>query len=74
MQTTVTCFTPYPFTPGEKIHITEGPRHGDWLVVAVDEKKMTLHCPISGREFCWDRFCALVETRTQEWPKDEQTT
>jgi hypothetical protein len=69
METNVTIFTPYPFVVGEKIQIAEGPRHGDWLVAGIDDKKITLRCPISGREFLWDRFCYLVEKREQEWPE-----
>lgn len=73
MQTSVTVFTPYPFTVGEKIHISQGPRHGDWTVAGFDEKKLTLRCPVSGKEFCWDRFCYMVEVRDQEWPESKGT-
>ncbi|MDD3813218.1 MAG: hypothetical protein PHZ02_01120 [Desulfocapsaceae bacterium] len=72
MLTPVTVFTPYPFTIGEKIHISEGTRHGDWIVANLDDKKITLRCPVSGKEFCWNRFCYLVDTREQEWPKGEK--
>lgn len=72
MLTPVTIFTPYPFTIGEKIHISEGPRHGDWIVAELDDRKVTLRCPISGKAFCWDRFCHLIETRDQEWPEGEK--
>jgi hypothetical protein len=68
MQTNVTVFTPYPFTIGEKIHISQGPRHGDWIVAGFDDKTLTLRCPVSGKEFRWERFCHRVETREQEWP------
>ena len=68
----VTLFTPYPFRPGQKIRITAGKRAGDWQVVAVGERKVTLRCPISGREFEWDQFCYLVEERNDEpWPAAE---
>ena len=71
MKTTVTVFQPYPFQPGEKIFIESGPRCGDWMVLACDEKKLTLQCPLSKREFSWDRFCFHVENREQEWPTTE---
>ena len=71
METNVTILTPYPFQPGEKIYIESGPRRGDWLVLACNEKKVTLQCPISKREFSWDRFCFHVEKRDQEWPMPE---
>jgi len=65
----VTVFHPYPLQVGQKINITSGPRRGDWLVIGVDERKMRLRCPVSGREVEWDRFCCLVEEREQEeWP------
>jgi len=67
----IPCFTPYPFEPGQKITITAGPRRGDWEVVAVTDRKLTLRCPVSGREFTWERFCYLVETRKMEWPQQE---
>ncbi len=68
MKTTVTVFQPYPFQPGEKIFIESGPRRGDWMVLACDEKKLTLQCPLSKKEFSWDRFCFHIENREQEWP------
>ena len=73
MLTSVTVFTPYPFTLGEKIHISHGSRHGDWLVAGLDDKKVTLRCPVSGKEFSWDRFCYTVETREQEWPEKRES-
>lgn len=66
---TVTMFSPYPFVAGEKITITSGPRAGDWQVVALSERSVKLRCPISGREFAWDRFCYQVEKKQDEpWP------
>ena len=66
----VTIFRPYPFRQGQKIRIEGGGRAGDWEIVAVGERKITLRCPISGREFEWDQFCYLVEERGDEpWPR-----
>lgn len=66
----VTLFTPYPFTVGQKIQITAGPRHGDWEVIEITDKKITLQCPVSGRQFSWDHFCYYAETReSQPWPR-----
>ncbi|MEW6429179.1 MAG: hypothetical protein AB1568_14210 [Thermodesulfobacteriota bacterium] len=62
----VAVFTPYPFRPGEKIRITAGPRRGDWEVFEVSDRKVGLRCPISGREFTWDRFCYLLEEKNIE--------
>jgi hypothetical protein len=67
----VAVFQQYPFEPGQKIHIADGPRKGDWEVVDADERSVTLRCPISGREFTWKRFCYLVEDREAEWPAGE---
>lgn len=69
MTSDVTIFRPYPFTLGQKIRITAGKRAGDWQVVAVGEHKVTLRCPVSGREFAWEQFCYLMEERKDEpWP------
>ena len=67
----VSIFKPYPFKEGQKIRIEGGKRQGDWQVVGISEAKVTLRCPISGRQFEWDRFCYLVEERSAEpWPLD----
>lgn len=69
---TVTVFRQYPFTPGQKIFIEDGPRHGDWEVIAVTDKTVTLRCPISKREFEWKRFCYATEEATDRtWPQPD---
>ncbi|MCI5167634.1 MAG: hypothetical protein D3903_16475 [Candidatus Electrothrix sp. GM3_4] len=68
MSEKVLFFKRYPFAPGQKIHIEDGPRKGDWLVTGVDEKKITLCCPVSGTEISWDRFCYFTEEREAEFP------
>ncbi len=66
-------FEPYPFQPGHKIHIEGGKRAGDWEVVEVTERKVKLRCPLSGREFEWDRFCYFVEEQeAAEWPRQDR--
>lgn len=68
----VTAFQPYSFEIGQKIRIDSGPRAGDWEVVGLDERKVRLKCPVSGREFNWDRFCYFVEERNeQHWPQQD---
>ncbi len=68
----VAFFSPYPFEIGQKIHIASGPRHGDWEVIGVTEKKVKLKCPVSFREFEWDRFCYFTEDRElDEWPQKD---
>jgi hypothetical protein len=65
----VAIFKPYPFAVGQKIHIDGGPREGDWEVIGINDRKVKLRCPISEREFEWNRFCYFVETRGDEpWP------
>ncbi len=65
----VAIFTPYPFEIGQKIRINGGPRNGDWEVIGLSAHKVTLRCPITKKEFKWDRFCYLVEERENEqWP------
>lgn len=71
-QTEVAFFEPYPFKVGDKITITAGSRAGDWEIKDLTERKATLKCPISGREFDWDRFCYLVEKKAvEEWPHQD---
>lgn len=72
MDEQIIIFQQYKFEQGQKIHIADGKRHGDWLVVGVDDKKVTLRCPVSGREFSWDRFCYQVASRKQQWPMDDE--
>ena len=67
----VTIFEPYPFRVGQKIRINGGKRNGDWEVADINDAKVTLRCPISGRQFEWARFCYLVEERKGErWPEE----
>ncbi len=66
---TVTVFRPYPFEIGQKIYIEDGPRRGDWEVVGLSERKVRLRCPISKREFEWNRFCYFTEEASDSpWP------
>ncbi len=68
----VVVFKPYGFQVGQKIHIEGGPRRGDWEVVGLTERKVRLRCPISLKEFEWDRFCYHVEVREGEiWPRED---
>lgn len=68
----VTVFTPFEFRSGQKIHIAGGPRKGDWEVVGVTENKVRLKCPVSLREFEWDRFCYHAEERIRDqWPSED---
>lgn len=67
----VTLFEPYPFTQGQKIRIKGGKRQGDWEVIGVSEAKVQLRCPISGRQFEWDRFCYVTdELQNEVWPEE----
>jgi hypothetical protein len=71
MADTVIFFRRYPLEAGQKIHIVDGPRKGDWLVTRVDEKKVGLRCPVSGVEVSWDRFCYYSEERDSDFPVPE---
>ncbi|MBC8394827.1 MAG: hypothetical protein H8E17_19945 [Deltaproteobacteria bacterium] len=67
----VTIFKPYSFEVGQKIRIEGGPKNGDWEVVGVSDRKVKLRCPISLKEFEWDRFCYFAEERQgEQWPQD----
>lgn len=68
----VVLFRVYPFEVGQKIYIEDGPRRGDWEVIAVSERKVTLRCPFSKREFAWNRFCYFAEASADSpWPHAE---
>jgi hypothetical protein len=68
---TVIRFRQYPFEAGQKIFIEDGPRKGDWEVVGAGEKKVTLRCPVSGREVEWARFCYFAEeAESERWPTE----
>ena len=68
----VILFKPYPMVVGQKIHIEGGPRAGDWEVIGVSVRKVKLRCPVSRREFEWNRFCYFVEEqRGREWPRKD---
>ncbi len=63
-------FDPFPFRMGQKIHINSGPRKGDWEVIGVVERKVKLRCPVSFREFEWDRLCYFADEKNGvEWPQ-----
>jgi len=64
----VTFFKGYPFTPGQKLCIEDGPRKGDWIVKAVHERKVDLRCPISGVEVSWNHFCYVTDERKTTFP------
>lgn len=69
---TVCFFKTFHFQSGQKIHIVDGPRHGDWLVVDVDETHVTFKCPISKKQFRWPLFCYYTETKENiTWPDTE---
>ncbi len=66
----VIIFKPFPFEAGQKIHIEGGPRNGDWEVIDVTDHKVKLRCPVSFKEFNWNRFCYFKEEKeSAEWPR-----
>lgn len=68
----VQVFEPYPFYIGQKIRIENSKRAGDWEVADISEKTVTLRCPVSNREFEWNRFCYLVrEEKNSAWPQKD---
>ena len=63
---------PYPVRAGQKIYIEAGPRHGDWEIIEVGERKIRLRCPLSHKEIECDRFCYVVtEAADIPWPHPE---
>jgi hypothetical protein len=71
-QHAVTVLRQYPFEVGQRIHIQDGARAGDWEVIGTTNANVKLRCPISGREMDWARFCYFVkETRDAVWPVND---
>jgi hypothetical protein len=69
----VIVFKPYPVKVGQKLHIDGGVRKGDWEVIGVSDTKVKLRCPVSFREFEWNRFCYFVEERSGVvWPQEKE--
>jgi len=71
MEAKITVFKRFPFEVGQKLHISDGPRKGDWEVIDVDEKKVKLRCPVSGFIAHWDRFCYFADEENTTWPSPE---
>jgi hypothetical protein len=65
----VTIFKPYPFEVGQKIRIEGSRREGDWEVTDITERKVTLRCPLSNKEYTWDLFCYFTQEKDDApWP------
>ena len=71
MEEKIVFFRRFPFEIGQKLHVEDGPRKGDWEVIDFDEKKVKLRCPVSGFVAHWDRFCYFVEEKSAAWPSGE---
>lgn len=65
----VSLFKPCPLKEGQKIRIEDSPLEGDWEIIQVSRLKITLRCPISGKELVKDRFLVFQEEREQDWPQ-----
>jgi hypothetical protein len=69
---TVTVFKPYSFKKGQKIRIDGSKRNGDWEVIDLTDRKVTLRCPVSKRQFEWDLFCYYAEDdENAAWPQKD---
>ena len=67
----VIVFKEYQLEVGQKIHIADGFRRGDWLVIGCGERKIQLRCPVSGIEIECDKTFFFAEKRRQpNWPVD----
>ncbi len=65
----VSSFKQFSFQVGQKIRIEGSNRKGDWEVADVTERKVTLRCPLSNKEYTWDRFCYFAEEKDNaSWP------
>ena len=64
----VTLFKLCPIEEGQKIRIEDSPLEGDWEIIKVSPFKITLRCPLSGKELVKDRLLVFQEERDQAWP------
>ena len=64
----VSLFKSCPLQEGQKIRIEDSPLEGDWEIIKVSDFKITLRCPITGKELVKDRFLVFHEEREQTWP------
>ena len=65
----VIVFREYQLKVGQKIHIVDGFRRGDWLVTGSSERKIQLRCPVSGVEIECEKTFFFAEKKLQrEWP------
>ena len=65
----VLVFKEFPLEIGQKIHIADGFRHGDWLVTGSSERKIQLRCPVSGKEIVCEKTFFFAEKKLQgKWP------
>ncbi|MEA2060194.1 MAG: hypothetical protein U9P10_06725 [Thermodesulfobacteriota bacterium] len=62
-------FKPCPLKEGQKIRIEDSPIAGDWEIIRVSPYKITLRCPVSGKELTKDRFLFFVEESQGKWPR-----
>lgn len=70
MKHDVLVFKQYPFAVGDKIRIEDGRRRGDWQVAAIKEHALVLRCPLSKKEFSWNKFCYLAgKEEGGVWPQ-----
>jgi hypothetical protein len=47
-------------------------RAGDWEIIGISDRKVKLRCPISSKEFEWNRFCYFTEERNgKAWPHED---
>jgi hypothetical protein len=64
----VTVFKPCPLKPGQKIRIEGSALKGDWEIIKVSDFKITIRCPITGKELTKDRFFMFSQEKEQDWP------
>ncbi len=64
----VSFFRTCPLKKGQKIRIEDSRFAGDWEIVDFTGSKVTLRCPVSGKELVKDRFLFFTHDEYTEWP------
>ncbi len=64
----VTFFRACPLKQGQKIRIEDSRLAGDWEVIDFTPLKVTLRCPVSGKELIKDRMFFFTQEKQTKWP------
>ncbi len=65
----VSFFKTCPLEKGQKIRIRDSRLAGDWEIIDFTPLKVTLRCPVSGKELIKDRMLFFTHQEHTQWPE-----